>query len=190
MTEHGEALSLSEDGHPTQAMTQSEVLPSDGLGKLAQSARSHQLGSARVTMYVIGFLTIAVNLTFAIFARSMVDSQFATEVKKLQAQGMQLDMQKIEELKAESVLATQISGGGFVALGVVFIILGMLVYRYPVPCTVLAMVLYLAGQAMTALADPQMLVNGFVIKIIIIVALAKAIQTATAYRRDQLNLGT
>ncbi|WP_437229093.1 hypothetical protein SH661x_001252 [Planctomicrobium sp. SH661] len=168
----------------------SSQLPDDGLKNLAQAARTDHLRSARITMFAIGGITIAVNLLLALFAKSAVDSQFEAEIRQLQNQGMVLDMEQVVLLKADAVRSTQLSGFGFAGMGVIFLVLGALVYKYPVPCTVLALILYLAGLAMTGLSDPTLLARGIFIKIIIIVALAKAIQTATAYGREQLATGS
>jgi hypothetical protein len=83
--------------------------------------------------------------------------------------------------------------GLFVLLGVIFVILGICVYRAPVPCTVAALVLYIGGWlgsvALTALGgDPKeigrALMGGIIIKIFIIIALSKAIKAAIAYQKE------
>ena len=70
------------------------------------------------------------------------------------------------------------------ALGALFIVLGLMVKSYPVPITILSLVLYVAATLAFAALDPQTIVQGFIFKIIIVVALVKAIQAALAYQRD------
>jgi len=156
------------------------------LGSLAQSARTNQLRSARTAMYFIGGLTILANLFVTFAAASMVESQLAAEVDQLQKQGLELDMGQLDEIKAGAIRSTQLVAVGFMGVGIIFCILGGYIYKYPVPCTVLALVLYLAGAAISAMIDPATVASGLVIKIIIIVVLAKAIQSALAYRRQEL----
>lgn len=156
------------------------------LGSLAQSARTNQLRSARIAMFIVGGLTILANLFVVFSATSLVESQFAAEVNELQRQGFEMDMAKLDELKAAAVRSTQLVGVGFVGVGIIFFILGSYIYKYPVPCTVLALVLYLSGAAISAMIDPATVARGLLIKIIIIVVLAKAIQSALAYRRQEL----
>ncbi len=60
----------------------------------------------------------------------------------------------------------------------------MLVKTYPVPATVLGLVLYVGCAAVFGYLDPTTLAMGWLVKIIIVVALAKAIQSAVAYQRE------
>lgn len=143
----------------------------EGLGSLAQSARTSHLKSARTTLFVIGVLTIIANLGMAALAQNLVDQELRNEP---------------EQVKQQVVLVTQFVAGGFAAVGVIFLILGSLIYKAPVPCTVLALILYIAGQAISVLLDPTMLAKGAVVKVIIIVALVKAVQAALAYRREEM----
>ena len=101
-------------------------------------------------MYFIGGLTILANLFVTFFAASMVESQLAAEVDQLQKQGLELDMGQLDEIKAGAIRSTQLVGVGFMGVGFIFCILGGYIYKYPVPCTVLALVLYLAGAAISA----------------------------------------
>lgn len=133
---------------------------SDELGSLAQSSRKQHLKSARTTMYVIGAITIIANVGVALMA-----DKFA--------------------VLPEDIRSVQISGFGFAALGVVFVALGVMIYSAPVACTVLALILYIGGWAVTGIGNPAALAQGIVIKIIIVVALVKAIQAAVAYQREE-----
>lgn len=139
-------------------MTDSE---SDELGSLAQSGRKQHLKSARTTMYVIGVLTILANVGLALFAANAAG------------------------VAPEQARALQISGFAFAGLGVVFIVLGVMIYSAPVACTVLALILYIGGWAVSGIGNPAMLANGLIIKIVIVVYLVKAIQAAIAYQREE-----
>ena len=104
------------------------------LGSLAQSARGNQLKSARWIMIFVGVLTIAING----FAFATTDGTLDREVAELQAQGYEIDKAELANLSFSNKLLT----GGFAATGVLFILLGILVYQFPVPCTVTGLVLY------------------------------------------------
>ncbi|WP_437192577.1 hypothetical protein [Planctomicrobium sp. SH527] len=156
----------------------------DGLGSLAQSARKTHLASARMTMFVVGILTIAANLMVLNFSKEDIDAALNEHIVSLQEQGIELNADEIAQLKREAVASFQWVTWAFVGTGVVFLILGVLIYRFPVPCTVLALILYLGGQAVTIADDPTMLTRGFVMKVIIVFALVKAIQTAIAYQKE------
>jgi len=150
------------------------------LGSLAQSARLKQLNVARWTLIVIGVITIAVNGYQFVILRE--------EVGKMNDQtrnmgNAQINQAKRREIEGQVSMAT-IMIGGFVFLGCVFVVLGLLVKTFPVPITIMGLVLYLVGNAATALADPTLVMKGAIIKIFIIIALVKAIQAAMAYQRE------
>jgi hypothetical protein len=150
---------------------------SEDLGSLAQSARSKQLKTAKGTIIAIGVLTVVANIGMGLLSEAMVNN----EVKNLQAKGMVVDQAAVAAAKR----GTQLVCAAFAALGVAFIVMGFFVYAYPVPITVLALVLYLAGWAISAAMNPANIAAGIVIKIVIIVGLGKSIQAALAYERER-----
>lgn len=156
----------------------------DGLGSLTQAARSKQLNSAKGILLVIGVLTILANGVFFFLAEKMVNDQFAKELAQLRGQGMIVDDAEVEKLKAESIRTTRLVNGFGLLIGVTFIVLGCIVKKYPVPVTITGLVLYLGAAAVFGLIDPQSLVRGLLIKILIIVGLFKAIQAAIAYEKE------
>lgn len=148
-----------------------------GLGSLAQSARTGQLKAARGSLIAIGVLTIVVNVIFLFMAEGKLNS----EVEKLQQQGVQVDMAAVQQ----AVLLTRIVNGTAAALGVVFIFLGMIVYRAPVMATVTGLVLYIGAAVAFGLLDPATVASGLIVKAIIVVGLFRAVQAAFAYQREQ-----
>ncbi len=159
----------------------------DGLGSLAQAARSKQLNSARSILLFIGLLTLVANGIFFSMAKSMVDKQFDSELADLRRQGIEIDNDKVEELRADSIQSTKLINGVGLAIGVAFIVLGLKVKKYPVPMTITGLVLYLGSAAVFGLIDPTTLARGFIIKILIIVGLFKAVQSAIAYEKEAQN---
>ena len=104
------------------------------LGSLAQAARQKQLKSARGILLAIGILSVIANIGFGLFAQNLVDREFDRELANIRSQGMEVDELQVEELRAAAVRATQISAVLWTAIGVVFIVLGIIV-----------VILYLAG---------------------------------------------
>ncbi len=82
-------------------------------------------------------------------------------------------------------MIVRLVNGVAVALGVVFIILGVIVNRFPVPATIISLILYVGSALGFAALDPSTLARGAIIKIIIVVALIKAIQAALAYEKER-----
>jgi hypothetical protein len=158
------------------------------LGSLAQAARSNQLKNARTILIVIGVLMLGGYVAIFFGAQALVDGQVEKEVKELTQKGMAFDPGKLQELKESAVRATQLMAVGFMIMGALFIVFGLMIYRFPVPITVSALVLYLAFVAINGALDPTTLYQGLIIKIIVIVALGKAIKSAIAYQREHAAL--
>ena len=154
-----------------------------GLGNLAQSARGKELKSARVIMFVVGALSVAVNLFIFSAAASSVQDEIDKEVAKL-GPGMVVDQEKVAQLKSQAVGATRLISGAGVVLGLVFIACGLLVPGHPVPATITALALYLGSTAIFGLINPASITSGLIVKIFIVVGLFKAVQAAIAYQKE------
>jgi hypothetical protein len=155
-----------------------------GLGNLAQSARSQQLKSARGTMIAIGLLTIVVNVIFYAMVAGQVQDAIDAEIKKLPV-GMVANPVKVAEIRDRAVRSAHLIHGAFVLVGFAFLGCAALVDKMPVPATITALCLYLGGTAIFAMLDPSSIGSGIIIKIIIIVALVKAVQAAIAYQKEE-----
>lgn len=158
---------------------------SPDLGSLSQAARGKQLRTARGILLFIGVLTVVANGIFFAIAESQVDKALDEEVQQARRQGMMVDQVKLKEIRADAIRFVKLLQGVGIALGVVFIIFGFLVYSYPVPITITSLILYIGAGAVFGAIDPGTLLQGIIIKIIIIVALAKSIQAALAYERER-----
>jgi hypothetical protein len=152
------------------------------LGSLGQSARSKHLKSAKVTMILVGILTIGANAFLAGMAEKLVDDAFKKELQNIPAE--QIDAVKLQELKQQAITTTKLVSIGFCVVGVVYLVLGFMVYRAPVATTATALVLYIAGWAVTGLMDPAMLLKGIILKIIIIGLLVRALKAAIEYQKE------
>jgi hypothetical protein len=155
---------------------------SPGLGSLAQSARSKKLNQARGILFVIGGLTIAVNVFLVATVRQRVQEGIK---KELNQQGLVVrDPAKLKEAEDYLIRLNTVVGIVGIVLGVVFVGLGFLIKTYPVPATVIALVLYVGATAVFGVMEPESLKTGWWIKIFIVVALVQAIQTAIAYQKE------
>ncbi|MEN6459227.1 MAG: hypothetical protein ABFC63_09880 [Thermoguttaceae bacterium] len=153
------------------------------LGSLAQSARKKQLKTARIILIIVGILTVAGNGLMLGNVNNEVDRTIQKQVDALRAQGQQADGASVAEFRDRNIRYCRIIYGSALVFGVVFIALGIAVYTYPVPCTVLALVLYVGAAAIYGFLSPETLKNGMLVKIVIIIALAKSVQAAVAYRK-------
>jgi hypothetical protein len=158
---------------------------SSSLGSLSQSAREKQLKTARGIMIAVGILTVLFNGAFLTQVENNVDQQIQKELNNLHARGQVEDRAAVATIRSRAIRISQLILGSAVALGVVFIVLGALVKRFPVPSTVLGLVLYIGANAVYGYLAPEVLVEGVIFKIIIIVALVKSIQSAIVYQRER-----
>lgn len=162
-----------------------------GMRNLAQEARKQQLKKARWILIAVGVLQLIVGLFFVFNARAMVKAQFEKELAPMKAQGATVDEQKLQELEDSATKATQLLNLGGILGGIGFIFLGLLVYRFPVACTVTGLLLYIglfAGFAFVSFmgdGDGSVFVRGWLFRLLIIIALYKAIQAALAYEKEK-----
>ncbi len=153
----------------------------EGLSSLAQSAREKQINRARTILLVVGVLTILANVGFMFLVQSQIDAE-------LRKQGVDRRVLLPEQKRVIDgvVLLSYDILGGFAAMGVVFLILGVKVRQYPVACTVTGLVLYILGGIVSLILSPESFVGvGLIIKIVIIVALFQAVQAALAAEREK-----
>lgn len=155
------------------------------LGSLSQSVRSKQLNSAKAILIVIGVISLLINGALFIFAREAVNSQLNKEVAELRRQNMIVDEEKLSEIRESSVRTSQLLAAIGSGIGITFVVLGTIVKKYPVPITITGLVLYIGCNVIFALINPENLRAGWWIKILIIVGLAKAVQAAIAYEREE-----
>ncbi|BBO31727.1 hypothetical protein [Lacipirellula parvula] len=155
------------------------------LGSLAQAARGSHLKSARSILIAVGILTIVVNIGLGIFAKNLVDSEIEKELRNASAQGMQVDPVVLEEFRSSAIRSVWVSAVLWSLTGVVFIGLGIAVYKYPVPATVAGLVLYIGCFAVGVMLDPASIAKGIIIKVIIVAGLFKAMKAAIESEKEQ-----
>src|SRR5690606_32764008 len=90
----------------------------------------------------------------------------------------------LQELEDSALRTTRLFQIGYIGMGVVFLIGAALIKSYPVPVTILSLTLYIGGNVITAITEPELVAKGIILKIIIIVALVKAVQAAIAYQKE------
>lgn len=130
------------------------------LGSLAQNARQKHLKSARNCLFVVAALQIVGGI---ILLALLMNQPIPEEMKTM----------------------VYVSFAVVFGAAVVFLVLGLLVPKYPVPATVIALILFITLHAIDAMADPTSLLRGWLLKIIVVVILVKAVQAAIAYENER-----
>ena len=114
----------------------------------------------------------------------MVREAIAEEVRVAESQGMVIDHETVAEIETTQIQTARLASGAVLVLGAVFIFLGAMVYKIPVAATVTGLVLYVGLQAISAMLSPETIGRGLLIKIVVVVCLAKAVQAAVAYQKE------
>lgn len=135
---------------------------------------STELHAARWTLIVIGILTILVNLLLFF----NVSNEIAKVAQDAAAQGDAINITLFENIG-------RIFYGCTMMVGVVFILLGVGVYQFPVAAPAIGLGLYVLGIAMYLVLNPMGMLSpfGIAVKFVIIGTLIKAINSGVYYRR-------
>ncbi|MFT3882665.1 MAG: hypothetical protein QM703_23810 [Gemmatales bacterium] len=171
-----------------------QAVPS--LGSLKEKARGSNLRGARLAL---GLATVLVFIQAAVeyyTAEAQLDAVFDREIKKM-GPGVIVNQTKLKEAKAKAMRVVELICLGVAGLGVVFLLLTLLVYRFPLFCTVGGLILYIGFsltlayflvQGNEGLDILSALWKGILWKIIITIGLLKGIQAALAYQRERAEL--
>ncbi|HTU21786.1 MAG TPA: hypothetical protein VMG10_27355 [Gemmataceae bacterium] len=183
------------DPRPDEGYTSTPPLPERGrdenevaavgpkLGSLAQKARGKKLKEARGILFVIGGLTILFNGIFLFMVPHFVGDALNQEISK-QGGVNRVDPVLVEQARTEMLALNYTITGLFFGMGILFVVFGALVYRFPLAMTITSLVLYLLATLAMVLVNPAALASGAIVRIIFIVALAKSIRSAYAYEKE------
>lgn len=139
-----------------------------------QVAHSTELKTARWTLLLVGVLMMFVNLALFIAA----DSEVASIAQEEASQGVAVDQGFL-------VVIVRIVYAFSMLVGVFFMLLGSLVYRYPVVAPSIGLALYVLINIVTLVLNPMSFVSpiGIIIRIAVIGTLIKAINSGIYHRR-------
>ena len=158
---------------------------SSRLGSLAQSARSKQLNTARGILLFIGIVIILFNGFQMTMVRNEVKKGMDQAIRQHFGPGAQVDAQERQNIEDVAVVFGYLICGAFIFLGVLYLIFALVIKLFPVPVTIASLVLFICTIVVNGLLNQASLTAGLIIKIFIIVALSKAIQSAIAYQRAE-----
>jgi hypothetical protein len=167
-------------GEPPRKRADDSDLPR--LGSLAQEARNKHLKQARTTLLVVGILIV-------LFQSVMCFLEFGQLTAELQKANPGATPAQIKQIETALQPFLILFHGGAIAVGVIFILLSFFVLKHPVPITVTALVLFILLQIVFTLADPMNLARGWLVKIIVLIALVKALQAGIASQKEAREAG-
>lgn len=126
------------------------------------------LVAAQIILVLVGLISVAVN-GFLYFNAT-------NEVEQVMKSGNVVMSQESLLFYVQSIY------GGFIAVGVTMILLGALIYQFPVFCPLAGLIIYILAIIVSAVIDPMSLIKGIIFKVLVIVALGKAVGDGASYR--------
>src|SRR5207245_1430336 len=118
---------------------------------------------ARRILFVVGVLQIITPAIFMALAPQQIRKEIDAEVAKLGGPG-RVDPGVLKQTEETAIRVNYMVNGGFILLGVLFIIFGFIIYQHPVPVTVTSLVLFIGAHLAVALLEPESLARGWLIK--------------------------
>jgi hypothetical protein len=147
------------------------------------------LNIAQRILFTVGILTILINLAQFGAIEAAVEQSMNAQAQKVIAQGKRIDPVKFAQIKKSAVQIGQLTAGGFVGIGVLYVVFGLILHRFPVPVTIVALSVYVGLTVIMLMIDPAHTAGRVIFRVIIIVALVKAVQAAIAYQRQRNSAG-
>lgn len=189
---------------PTEPTEQSSLgslhdQAASSLGSLKQHARGRNLRSARIAL-VLACILMSFQATIELVTIDQQIEQLEQKVKdEVKKQGMfaRVNQEKLKELKDLVRRIIHIFAYGIYGFAFIFLVMALLVYRFPLFCTVGGLVLYigyhliigyLISRESNTFDVMKVMLSWWPIKIIIILGLLKGIQTAVAYQRERAEI--
>jgi hypothetical protein len=162
---------------------------------LAPSEAEREIKGARAILLTVGCLTILANLIFLVKYHADIDvllgKEFDKEIaKREQEAGSNLvapgeKSNAIADARPAALRYLNIFYGAGMALGVVFMVLGLCIRLAPVPITVTGLGLFVGAQATYIYLDPMPLTRvTIIVKVAALIAMLLAVLAALAYRRS------
>lgn len=145
------------------------------LGSLVQSARGKELNRAKWTLIIVGLIYIAYyGFQFAA-AEKMIDD----EIQKQALAAAERD---------NSILGFRLITAAGSMLGLAMLLLGLVVRRFPIAISTIALVLFVGYHAILGFLAPITLVDLWIIKVVVLFGLIKGIRAAVGEQRQARRL--
>jgi hypothetical protein len=146
------------------------------LGSLAQAVRWIELKRTQRILILVGLWTMAVN-GFALFS---LPNQIERAIRQ-----KQIAPNDVALFQRWATISGYLIYGLPALSGLLFVVLGCLIKQFPVTSIITSLVLYIFATAAISLLFPETMVQGLIVKLIIIYILIRAINTARAFRDQE-----
>ncbi len=144
----------------------------------------NKVKQAKGILIVVGVLTLGFNAFLLMNAEDEAKNAVAQEIARTQLlPGQIIDPLKRQQAEQLVLVFCRVIYGGMIAMGVIFVILGAVVTKFPVPATVAGLSLYLVANGITFCLAPGAFASALFIKVVIVVSLIGSVRAALEYQR-------
>lgn len=151
---------------------------------LASTASNQELKKAKFILWFVGIVTILVHGFLFSNSKNELDKAMDEELEKNGASLAQVqalpDEERVEFDKEYAIAFNKVRFiyGASIGLGVVFVICALSVNKMPVAATVTGLVLYLGSIAVQVAIEPSTIIQGIIVKVLIIIGLISSVKAA------------
>src|SRR6187401_2511237 len=142
-----------------------------------RSVWTKELKSARTVLIVVGVIQLLVGAFELSRARQEFDRGIEQAVKERGPEFV-VDRAAADRLFDENKVLVYALVSIPVVLGVFFLVMAAIVFRFPVGVTLSSLIVYIVAHVATAVVDPTQIASGIILKVIFIVILVKAYKSA------------
>jgi hypothetical protein len=154
------------------------TMPSSSRRRHSSSSSSGKLVLAKLILFFVGMLTISEGLFGLRDAGDEVAEVFNNQTTQTTLAVDISEQDHAQQARQDAVRRLRFAYGVTVGIGVIFVACALLVERMPLISTITGLTLYLAISLSMAMVDPGFLRNGFILRILMIVALFTAVGAA------------
>lgn len=141
-----------------------------------------KLREAKQILWIIGALTIGINLYSL---ATLADEVKLALGKSFQATGLPVPDEVLAGIQNAALQFGYALTGVLICLGIVFVVFGFLVHKFPVTVTATALVLYVSSAIVFGVLDPSTLLQGAIVKVLFVAGLLKALTAAIATLKEK-----
>jgi F0F1-type ATP synthase assembly protein I len=152
------------------------------LGNLAEEQHKKHLRGAKIAIFFVGILSTLVN-GFLVWLVMQSEAKMEADITQAKNNpAMVLDEAKITEARGQIATAKLLTSG-FLGAGILILVLGFMVNKYPYEAPLAALVLYIACMLIGFAVEPEGIARGIIIKAIIIYALYRGVKSGAAVKK-------
>jgi flagellar basal body-associated protein FliL len=149
---------------------------------MGMAVRLKQMNRLRIILIMVGVLLLATHVGPLLTVHSQAESAVEEEAREQGVPLAQMEPAAKAKKIEQYVKIGTIFYLAMIGIGLLYVVFGLIVHKFPVPVAVLALVLFISLQAIFITLDPSNIYRGLIIKVLILVALVGGVSTAISYQ--------